>query len=434
MEGTGIVRRPPFGSSPLVGERGSDTQRRILVAALEVFAEVGFNEARVELIAKAAGCSRPAFYQYFSSKDDVFWKLAGELGHEMVALGDQLAKVTPDAEGVAALGRWIDEFTTLYAAHAPVFTAFQAASRDHEPLARGSSTISERLGEALLRAFGVDKRRRANRVLATGVVAVLIRCSFYSEGMAGTVSRERLIEGLAEMVHRLFAGPIDGVNLQRTKPARRRSRRATNPAPPPLSPPELDHGRTLRARGQQTRQRLLDAGAKVLPARGYHDARVDDIVQAAGVSHGSFYRYFGNKDDFFRALANAASTRLIELLDVFPANSDPAELHRWLEEWFTTYEANGGVISTWQEMQGADPELLDFSRDVATTVVARLIEILDGRSFGDSLVDSLALLAVVERLPYSVYTLRFTRQDDAIDAMVTIVRRGFMGLDDGTAP
>jgi len=52
---TEIVRRPPFGSNPLVGERGSDTQRRILDAALEVFGEAGFAEARVELITERAG-------------------------------------------------------------------------------------------------------------------------------------------------------------------------------------------------------------------------------------------------------------------------------------------------------------------------------------------------------------------------------------------
>src|SRR5688500_18506998 len=150
MDGTSIVRRPPFGTNPLVGERGSDTQRRILGAALDVFAEVGFNETRVELITERAGCSRPAFYQYFSSKDDVFWKLAAELGHEMVELGDQLQTVTPDEDGVDALAAWIDEFTTLYATYSPVFSAFQAASRDHEPLARGSSTITDRLGDALL--------------------------------------------------------------------------------------------------------------------------------------------------------------------------------------------------------------------------------------------------------------------------------------------
>ena len=98
-----IARRRPFGANPTVGERGTETQSKILAAGLEVFAEVGFDAARVELITERAGCSRPAFYQYFSSKDDVFWKLAGRLGHDMVALGATLPKVTPDAAGVAAL-------------------------------------------------------------------------------------------------------------------------------------------------------------------------------------------------------------------------------------------------------------------------------------------------------------------------------------------
>src|SRR5687768_3765056 len=105
-----LVRRSPFGNNPMVGERGFDTQRRILAAALDVFADVGFNEARVELITTRAGCSRPAFYQYFSSKDDVFWKLAGELGREMVDLGDQLGVVTGDAAGMTVLATWIDKF------------------------------------------------------------------------------------------------------------------------------------------------------------------------------------------------------------------------------------------------------------------------------------------------------------------------------------
>jgi len=425
MDGTSIVRRPPFGSNPLVGERGGDTQRRILGAALDVFAEVGFNEARVELITKKAGCSRPAFYQYFSSKDDVFWKLAGELGHEMVELGDQLGAITPDADGVAALARWIDEFTTLYETYSPVFSAFQAASRDHQPLAQGSSTISDRLGEALLGAFEAQGRGTGDVTLATGVVAVLIRCSFYWESLAGTVERTRLIDGLAQIVHRLFAGPIEGVNIHRTGPPRRRPAAAT--APPG---PTIEHDRPLRPRGERTRQRLLDAGTKVLPARGYHDARVDDIVEVAGVSHGSFYRYFDNKDDFFRVLAKEASTRMIELLDVFPAHADAAALHRWLDDWFATYRSNGGVISTWQEMQSANPELVTFGQQVAASVVARLMELLDERGFGDPLVDALALLALVERLPYSVFTLRFTKQADAVEAMVTIVRRGLMGLAD----
>ncbi|MEJ7582609.1 MAG: TetR/AcrR family transcriptional regulator [Acidimicrobiales bacterium] len=181
----------------------------------------------------------------------------------------------------------------------------------------------------------------------------------------------------------------------------------------------------------RVRQRLLDAGAKVLPARGYHDARVDDIAEVAGVSHGNFYRYFENKDDFFRVLVAAASTRMIELLDMFPAGADTTELRGWLEEWFAADQSNGGVISTWQEIHSADPELVSFAQQVASSVLARLMQLLDERGFGDPLVDALALLALVERLPYSVLTLRFTDQADAIEAMVTIIRRGFMGFTEG---
>ncbi|MET0903939.1 MAG: TetR/AcrR family transcriptional regulator, partial [Acidimicrobiales bacterium] len=371
MDGTSIVRRPPFGSNPLVGERGSDTQRKILGAALEVFAEVGFPDARVELITKRAGCSRPAFYQYFSSKDDVFWQLAGQLGREMVQLGHRLDPIRADADGIAALEGWIAEFMALYRAYEPVFTAFQAASRDHQSMLQGSRGISDRLGTDLLRAFEIETRGRQDVTLATSVVAVLIRCSFYWRTLEGAVDHDRLVTGLAQLVHRLLAGPIEGVNVHRRSAVTRRV-----PEPPVLNG---NDDAPLRPRGRHTRQLLLDAGTAVLPARGYHDARVDDIVAAAGVSHGSFYRYFENKDDFFRVLAEEASTRMVEHLEAFPFDAPEPELRRWLQEWFATYESNGGVISTWQEMQTAGEDLVSFGREVAATILARLMAMLDRR-------------------------------------------------------
>ena len=417
-DGTDIVRRRPFGANPTVGERGTDTQRRILAAGLDVFAEVGFDGARVELITEKAGCSRPAFYQYFSSKDDVFWKLAGRLGHDMVELGDGLGTITHDAAGVADLEQWIDAFATLHETYSAIFASFQAAARDQPATGQSSVSISDRLAAAILRAFGLDASSHESIVLATGVVGVMIRCAFYWEQMGELGDRAEIVRGLAQIVHRLFAGPIDGVNLVR-------GHTASTPVPPA---PKVAHSRDLRPRGEKTRQRLLDAGAKVLPEHGYLAARVDDIVEVAGVSHGSFYRYFENKDDFFRVLAEGASLRMIELLDAFPSTGDAAELRAWTEEWFQTYESNGGVISVWQEMQESDPALATFSRKVAAAVIARLAHVLESRGFGNTNVDSLAFLAVTERLPYSVFTLRFSERDEAIDAMVAIIRNGFLGL------
>ncbi|MCU1453248.1 MAG: regulatory protein TetR, partial [Acidimicrobiales bacterium] len=216
------TRRRPFGTNPLVGERGSETERRIFDAALEVFGDVGYNDARVELITQRAGCSRPAFYQYFSSKDDVYWKLARDLGIKMTELARRLGPIDDGPDGVARLAAWIDEFTTLYEAHAPIFAAFQAASRDHEELAHQSSIFGTRIDRALLRAFG-RRDRGADQALASGMDAVLIRCSFYWSAMAagGGLDRPRLVEGLAHVVHRLFHGPIPGVNIEQPRSGRR---------------------------------------------------------------------------------------------------------------------------------------------------------------------------------------------------------------------
>src|SRR5215472_5753210 len=72
-------------------------------------------------------------------------------------------------------------------------------------------------------------------------------------------------------------------------------------------------GRELRARGQRTVRKLLDAGITVFGTKGFHAARVDDIVKVAKTSHGTFYLYFANKEDLFAALAIdvAAELRLL---------------------------------------------------------------------------------------------------------------------------
>jgi AcrR family transcriptional regulator len=53
---------------------------------------------QVKHIADAAGCCGP-FYQYFASKEDVFWRLAGHLSRELAGLADRLDPVAPDADG-----------------------------------------------------------------------------------------------------------------------------------------------------------------------------------------------------------------------------------------------------------------------------------------------------------------------------------------------
>lgn len=55
---------------------------------------------------------------------------------------------------------------------------------------------------------------------------------------------------------------------------------------------------------QETRTRILEAAVKVFATKGYHDTKVDDIVNESSTSKGSFYFYFPSKQDIFLALSD----------------------------------------------------------------------------------------------------------------------------------
>ena len=56
------------------------------------------------------------------------------------------------------------------------------------------------------------------------------------------------------------------------------------------------------ARGELTRQRLLDAAEREFGEKGFHSASITSITQRAGVAQGTFYIYFRSKEDILRAL------------------------------------------------------------------------------------------------------------------------------------
>lgn len=59
----------------MVAERGTDKRERILEAALRVFAERGFYNAKVSQVARAAGVADGTIYLYFQNKDDLLIQL-----------------------------------------------------------------------------------------------------------------------------------------------------------------------------------------------------------------------------------------------------------------------------------------------------------------------------------------------------------------------
>lgn len=53
-----------------------------------------------------------------------------------------------------------------------------------------------------------------------------------------------------------------------------------------------------------TKERILDAALDVFSAKGYHDTRVDEIVEKSSTSKGSVYFHFPSKQSIFLALVD----------------------------------------------------------------------------------------------------------------------------------
>ena len=419
-----VARRAPFGS-PTVGERGAITQRAILAAALEAFGGHGFHATTVELITDRADCSRPSFYQYFSSKEDVFWHLARNLAFEIRRNADSLGEVDSTAAGVEKVAEWLDALTDVYLEYGPIFSAFPAAVRGPSEELGDARGISERIGGAMMSSIAEGRRPDDLHALPSVTVSVVLRTiSNWHAGLGG-LTRRRFITGFAQTLHRLFHGPIDGVNMVPVS--------QDPPVAEPLIPVVEVGGQPAepaRRRARATRANLLAAGVSVLPERGYHDTRIADIVERAGVSHGTFYRYFPSKDALFVVLAERTATTLFELMTQFPGVADESALRVWFEEYFASYRANGGVISVWQEIDVATSGLDEYSLAVAVAVFQRLELIARTRTFGDHAVDALVLLAIMDQVPFAV-AQQLADADTAIGAAMFIIRDGIFGLDVG---
>ena len=59
---------------------------------------------------------------------------------------------------------------------------------------------------------------------------------------------------------------------------------------------------------EEKRRLLLDAAVRVFARSGYHDCRVGDITQEAGVAHGLLYHYFTSKEEVLEAFHGVESS------------------------------------------------------------------------------------------------------------------------------
>lgn len=176
----------------------------------------------------------------------------------------------------------------------------------------------------------------------------------------------------------------------------------------PLSGGAPARDRELRAQGRETRRKLLDAGRDAFDQRGFHAVRVEDVVKAARTSHGTFYLYFANKEDLYKALAMEALRDMEAIAGQFPTvppdDGGRDALRAWVQEFCDTWSAHAAVISIlWSQHE----ELGDDLAGAGLQLLFRLSEAMTQGMTGTSPeppphaeLTAVACLMMMERVNY----------------------------------
>jgi len=181
-------------------------------------------------------------------------------------------------------------------------------------------------------------------------------------------------------------------------------------------------------------RRLLDAGAEVFARRGYHSARVDDIVKTAKTSHGTFYLYFANKEELFQALAMEVAEQMTGLAEslgrLTPDEAGYRELRDWLSRFSEIYDQCSPVISAWTEAETDTSEVGRIGADLLGGFAVTLAERIRASQVDDlhAGVASIAIVAMVERFHYYAHSGVVQADRDAVlDTLARVTHAGLFG-------
>ena len=89
-----------------------------------------------------------------------------------------------------------------------------------------------------------------------------------------------------------------------------------------------DRYEKVRVEANETRKRIVETAARELRGKGVVGAGIADIMSAAGLTPGGFYRHFESKDHLVAEACDVASATLYQTLESFVQGKPPREARR----------------------------------------------------------------------------------------------------------
>jgi len=185
------------------------------------------------------------------------------------------------------------------------------------------------------------------------------------------------------------------------------------------------------------RQQILNEAREVFAKRGYHAAKVDDIVAAAGVARGTFYLYFDDKRAIFEEIVDRMLTRVgMSITRVDLSKPVPEQIRDNVRRVIgVLLEDRATTKILLSDARGVDPafdrKLQGFMEEVHGLMEHSLA---DGHELGivvrgDARIQAVLAMGALKELLYQVVVRGWEYSDEKIvDEMYAFLERGLLRI------
>ena len=298
-----------------VRRRPRDRRQTIEAAAAVAFAERGYHRVAMQDVADAVGITAAALYRHFDNKYELFREIAMDL---VARLTDATAAVEEEADRTPTTARVeveavLDTVSGETIAMRSSGNIYRWESRyrrpeDRRALAAQFTALRRRLAEpaATLRP---DLDPQTLDLVALAALSVIASVTAHRTPMAVS-SLQRLLRDAALRVLTDTPGPAPAAG--------------GGPVEEPVRP-----GRR--------RDQLAQAGIAAFARSGYHEASIEEIAAAVGITPSGVYRHFSGKSEILRTACERAAATLDAAAEDALGRPDPREALHSLEAAYVRF-------------------------------------------------------------------------------------------------
>ncbi|AOO84481.1 hypothetical protein BHK69_14705 [Bosea vaviloviae] len=159
---------------------------------------------------------------------------------------------------------------------------------------------------------------------------------------------------------------------------------------------------------EQNRERVIDTAAKLFRERGIDGIGLADLMKAAGLTHGAFYRQFKSKDDLVvQAVKRAYDDMSADLARRIAASDDPLQtlVRHYVSDDHRDDPGHGCSLAALagDAARHDDPALRAFFGNIVSNYIALLTRLVPG---GDPVAKRSTAIAVLAEMIGSVVLSR----------------------------